>query len=79
MGSTGSWSTTLAFSQPVNNLVIVLFAAGTGENFIFNSNGGAVSISSNSSCTPLTVSGRVQLYKSANFLVRHYQIKFTKM
>lgn len=51
VGSGGAWSVTLTFNKFVNNVVIAL--AGTGantisgnENFIFNTNGGPVSISS---------------------------------
>lgn len=59
-----SWSTTLTFSKPVNDIVI--FIAGTGsvndaghtnnEKFSFTSNGGAISISSSIKCAS-TISG----------------------
>lgn len=55
VGQLDAWSLTLTFSIPVNDLIIVLGGAGSGqsngnENFIFNSNGGPVSIFSNNSC-----------------------------
>ena len=55
------WSITLNFNKPVNDLVIVLTATGTGgsssnENFIFNSNGGTVSITAGANCYS-TISG----------------------
>ena len=39
-----AWSITLNFSAPVNNLVFSITGVDYYENFIFNSNGGAVSI-----------------------------------
>ncbi|MGU3376976.1 beta strand repeat-containing protein [Chryseobacterium sp. M5A1_1a] len=62
VGSGGTWSITLTFSKPVNDLVILLSAAGSGgnENFIFNSNGGAVSIFSDNYCSS-TINGNVLL------------------
>lgn len=55
VGEYNAWSLTLTFSIPVNDLIVVLGGAGSGqsngnENFIFNSNGGPVSIFSNNSC-----------------------------
>ncbi|MFP3591492.1 DUF6923 family protein [Chryseobacterium sp. SIMBA_038] len=56
------WSITLNFNKAVNNLVVVLTATGSGfapswnENFIFNSNGGAVSITAGTNCYS-TISG----------------------
>ena len=55
------WSFTLNFNKPVNDLVIVLTATGTSgsssnENFIFNSNGGTVSITAGTNCYS-TISG----------------------
>jgi hypothetical protein len=55
------WSFTLNFNKPVNDLVIVLTATGTGgsssnENFIFNSNGGTISITAGTNCYS-TISG----------------------
>jgi hypothetical protein len=55
LGRSSSWSLTLTFSKPVNDLVFLLTGAGANggsenENFIFNSNGGAVSIFSDNSC-----------------------------
>ncbi len=61
VGRTGTWSTTFTFDKPINNLVMVLFAAEVGENFEFNSNGGNVSIISNSSCSTLTINGNTIL------------------
>lgn len=61
VGDPSPWSITLTFNKPVNDLVIVLWAAGgsgTTENFIFNSNGGVVSISSNNSCNS-TINGNI--------------------
>lgn len=56
--SASAWSITFTFDKPVNNLVILLGATGhtDNENFIFNSNGGTVSLSSLSSCFS-TISG----------------------
>lgn len=50
VGQNSSWSLTLNFNKPVNNVVVLLAATGhtADENFIFNSNGGAVSIYSDS-------------------------------
>lgn len=54
VGQTGPWSITLNFNKPVNDLIVLLFGAGGSgndfENFIFNSNsnGGPISITSNS-------------------------------
>ena len=52
VGSTGVWSVTLNFNKPVNNLLFVLTATGHNgnENFIFNSNGGTVTITDQGSC-----------------------------
>ena len=52
------WSITLNFNKPVNDLIIVLGSTGAtyNENFIFNSNGGAVSIVAGSNCYS-TISG----------------------
>jgi len=63
VGSNGSWSLNLTFDKPVNNLVMAL--AGTGantisgnENFIFTTNGGPVSIYSDSPANCLsTING----------------------
>lgn len=48
----GPWETKLTFSQPVNDIVIVMNATGhlADEKFFFTSNGGAVSIASTSNC-----------------------------
>ncbi len=43
-----AWSVTLNFSSPVNNVVFSITAVDLAENFIFNSNGGPVSLSHNS-------------------------------
>ena len=43
-----AWSVTLNFSSPVNNVVFSITAVDGAENFIFNSNGGPVSLSYNS-------------------------------
>jgi hypothetical protein len=63
VGQNGPWSVTLTFNQPVNDLLFVLYGADPGsssapipEVFMFNSNGGAVSISSNNSCAS-TING----------------------
>ena len=62
VGLNGLWSITLTFDQPVNDLILLLGGADDangsngGEKFIFNSNGGTVSISSNNSCAS-TISG----------------------
>ncbi|MEI3791241.1 MULTISPECIES: GEVED domain-containing protein [unclassified Chryseobacterium] len=47
-----AWSVTFTFNKPVNDLILVLSATGGlgNENFIFNSNGGAVSVFSDNSC-----------------------------
>ena len=50
------WSITLNFDKPVNDLIVVLTATGSGgspssnENFIFNTNGGSVSITAGINC-----------------------------
>ena len=46
------WAVTWTFDKPVNDLIVLITAAGgnRNENFIFNSNGGAVSIFSDNSC-----------------------------
>lgn len=58
VGASNPWSETFTFNKPVNNLLVVITATGifADENFIFNSNGGAVSIFSTSFCTS-TISG----------------------
>ena len=43
-----AWSVTLNFSSPVNNVVFSITKVDLAENFIFNSNGGPVSLSHNS-------------------------------
>ncbi|TKB98149.1 beta strand repeat-containing protein [Pedobacter cryotolerans] len=56
VGGIGAWTVKLDFNKPVNNIVVFLTATGSGngssntENFIFNTNGGAVSIAAQSSC-----------------------------
>ncbi len=62
--SPSPWTITLNFSKPVNDLVIVLTATGTGgslsnENFIFNSNGGAVSIAMGTNCNSTISSNQI--------------------
>lgn len=63
VGKTSAWSITINFDKPVNNLIVALRGTGEGliptatERFIFNSNGGAVSIYSPSSNCASTVSG----------------------
>ncbi|MDP9955958.1 hypothetical protein J2X97_001595 [Epilithonimonas hungarica] len=63
------WSVTLNFNKPVNDLVVVLTATGTGgypsynENFIFNSNGGTVNITAGTNCYS-TISGNT-IYSGA--------------
>lgn len=63
LGYTGNspWKVTLKFNKPVNDLVIVLTATGSeglyrNENFVFNSNGGTVSITAGANCYS-TISG----------------------
>ncbi|SEQ77782.1 GEVED domain-containing protein [Epilithonimonas lactis] len=50
IGQNLPWSLTLNFDKPINNVVLLLGGTGNtaNENFIFNSNGGAVSIYSDS-------------------------------
>ncbi|WP_183148134.1 T9SS type A sorting domain-containing protein [Chryseobacterium nematophagum] len=53
VGVTGSWSINLIFDKPVNDLMVLISGADTSsgaENFIFNSNIGTVSISSDNYC-----------------------------
>ncbi|WP_183148133.1 T9SS type A sorting domain-containing protein [Chryseobacterium nematophagum] len=50
VGNTTAWSITFNFDAPVNDLVFIFGAANQGENFIFNSNGGPISIFANSNC-----------------------------
>ncbi|KFC21124.1 IgGFc-binding protein [Epilithonimonas lactis] len=60
IGQFSPWSLTLNFNKPVNNVVLLLGAAGHtyNENFIFNSNGGTVSIYSDSPANCLsTING----------------------
>lgn len=47
-----AWSVTFTFDKPVNDLVIFLSGSGNtyNEDFIFNSNGGPVSLFSDNSC-----------------------------
>lgn len=45
------WQTVLTFSYPVNDIVILLSATETGENFRFVSNGGTISITALNSCS----------------------------
>lgn len=59
------WSITLNFDRPVNDLVFVIVGTGAGnlpnnENFIFNSDGGSVSISAGANCFS-TISGNLIL------------------
>src|SRR6218665_3549787 len=55
-GQTGAFQTVFTFSQPVNDIIVVASAFNPGESCSFTSNGGAVSITANSSCL-VTVSG----------------------
>ena len=50
VGETTAWSLTLNFNKPVNHVVLLIGATGhnVNENFKFNSNGGTVSIYSDS-------------------------------
>ncbi|RNA63611.1 T9SS C-terminal target domain-containing protein [Chryseobacterium nematophagum] len=53
VGVNGSWSTTISFNTPVNNIAFVISGADTltrYEDFIFNSNGGGISIFPANSC-----------------------------
>ncbi|CAA7197062.1 T9SS type A sorting domain-containing protein [Chryseobacterium potabilaquae] len=53
VGNNGSWSVTFSFSVPVNNVGIVISGADTftrPEDFIFNTNGGSISIIPGASC-----------------------------
>ncbi|WP_162031919.1 T9SS type A sorting domain-containing protein [Chryseobacterium potabilaquae] len=53
VGATGGWSINLIFDKPVNDLMVLISGADTSsgaENFIFNSNMGTVSISSDNYC-----------------------------
>ncbi|GGP06678.1 hypothetical protein GCM10010992_27550 [Cloacibacterium rupense] len=56
------WQTTLTFSKPVNNIVILLSATGSihNEKFEFTSNNGTITVTDNSSCFS-TVSGNIIL------------------
>ncbi|WP_332452619.1 thrombospondin type 3 repeat-containing protein [Chryseobacterium aquaticum] len=56
------WQTTLTFSKPVNNIVILLSATGSihNEKFEFTSNNGAITITDNGSCFS-TISGNTIL------------------
>ncbi len=52
LGSTGSFSYTYNFSAPVNNLIFIITATGTGsdENFIITTNVGVPTINSPQNC-----------------------------
>ena len=52
LGASGPFSYTMNFSQPVNDILIVITATGNilGENFVFTSNAGIPSISTSNSC-----------------------------
>ncbi|WP_183148005.1 T9SS type A sorting domain-containing protein [Chryseobacterium nematophagum] len=50
VGVNDSWVISFTFDKPVNDLIFVIAEADGNENYIFNSNGGGVSISSDSSC-----------------------------
>ncbi|SDF23804.1 DUF6923 family protein [Epilithonimonas hungarica] len=54
----GPWATTLTFSKPVNDIIIIIAAAGgtINEKFYFTSNGGTISIGSTTNCYT-TISG----------------------
>lgn len=56
------WQTTLTFSKPVNNIVILLSATGSihNEKFEFTSNNGIITITDNGSCFS-TISGNTIL------------------
>ncbi|MCF2221524.1 hypothetical protein H9Q08_19850 [Chryseobacterium sp. PS-8] len=60
--NSASWQTTLTFSKPVNNIVILLSATGSvyNEKFQFFSNNGTVTITDNGSCFS-TISGNTLL------------------
>ncbi|PQA94762.1 hypothetical protein B0A69_09985 [Chryseobacterium shigense] len=68
VGQVGSWSETLTFNKPVNNLLVILTATGitANENFIFNSNGGTVSIMSTSFCTSTIIGNTILSGNGAN-------------
>ncbi|WP_183148004.1 T9SS type A sorting domain-containing protein [Chryseobacterium nematophagum] len=50
VGSANAWTMTFTFDTPVNDLVFVFAAANQGENFVFYSNGGPISIFENTNC-----------------------------
>ncbi|RNA62466.1 T9SS C-terminal target domain-containing protein [Chryseobacterium nematophagum] len=53
VGGQGSWSLVINFDKPINDVKVVLSAVDSttgAENFVFNSNGGPVSISSENYC-----------------------------
>ncbi len=52
VGNAGFWRETLTFSEPVNNMIIVITAAGTNqnENFIFNVDGAPATVTDLGSC-----------------------------
>lgn len=60
LGQSGTFSYTFHFNMPVNNLIIIITAAGTNMNevFTFNTNTGAPTITINGSCFT-TVAGNV--------------------
>ena len=62
VGSAGEWLVTFKLNKPVNDLVILLSGTGSGgnENFIFNSNGGTVSLYSDTNCNSV-INGNVIL------------------
>ncbi|WP_228443195.1 T9SS type A sorting domain-containing protein [Chryseobacterium nematophagum] len=62
------WSLTLTFEQPVNDILFKYAGAGAGgilatETVMFNSNGGAISVTSNNSCFS-TVNGNTIISSS---------------
>jgi hypothetical protein len=60
-----SFSYTMNFSQPVNNIKLYLSALDNGETFTFTSNGGSITITSNNNCS-CYISGNIIITNEIN-------------
>ena len=67
LGQSGAYSATFTFSEPVNDIVFLIGATGSGanENFIFTTNGGATTIVLGDNCGFETIVGGNELQSGA--------------
>jgi hypothetical protein len=61
VGQSGAWTVTLTFSQPINDLIVVITATGqnANENFIFNADGNPATVTDLGSCFSTIVGNQI--------------------